>query len=231
MRRRRFLRVGTAAGTLGLAGCFGLGGGNSSPPPRKAEVYDSISTNDGAIVVNLTADPTVESRADVDASLALSLGLPVGRAAAAKGGGRGQGATGRGSGGWSSAPHRGGRAIHHGHEDDDDWREEHENEISRYDAAIAVVALGYMGSQEEFSDDPPPAGPLDESQWDERWTDPEPDQQLSMPVEQPGWYRVGSKLRSENGNQGFGWESVDFRVDQSGDGYEVENPWQVSPRL
>ena len=226
MRRRRFLRAGTAIGTLGLAGCFGFGGGGggSNPPPRKAEVYDTITTTDGDIVVELMADPRVESRTAAQNSLA----LPVGRAAAQKGG-RGSGATGRGSGGWGGAPKRGGRAIYHGDDDDDDWREDRRDEISWYGAAISVVGLGYMGTKSQYSDDPPPAGPL--SEWDQRWTDAQADQRLSMDVGRPGWYRVGTRLTHENGDQNFGWESVDFRVDPAGDGYDVENPWQVSPRL
>ena len=227
MRRRNFLRIGTVAGALGLAGCIGGGGGGSNPPPRRAEVYDTIATSDGDIVVELTGDPRVESRAD-EASLALSVGLPVGRAAAQKGG-RGSGATGRGSGGWAGAPKRGGRAIYHGHDDDDDWREDHRDEISWYGAAISAVGIGYMGTREQYSDDPPPAGPL--AEWDQRWTDVQADQQLSMDVGRPGWYRVGTNLTHESADQNFGWESVDFRVDPAGEGYEVENPWQVAPRL
>ena len=231
MRRRRVLQAASALGTLGLAGCFGFGGGSSNPPPRQAEVYEQISANDGEVTVALEDDPEVESRAEIDGGAALSLGFapPIGVAAAQKGG-RGAGATGRGTGAYSGAPHNShGRAIHHGRDDDDEWREDHADEIEEYDAAIQTVAIGYMGTTDEYSDDPPPVGPLDE--WDQRWDDPEPDSTLSMSVDDEGWYRVGAELTSESGSHDFGWESVDFEVDESGGSYEVENPWQVSPRL
>lgn len=231
MRRRRFIRAASALGTLGFAGCFGFGGGSNNPPPRQAEVYQDISASDGEVTVALVPDPEVESRADIDASGVLTLGFapPVGVAAAQKGG-RGAGATGRGAGEYSNAPHNShGRAVYHGHRDDDEWREDHADEIREYDAAVRTVAIGYMGTNEEYSDDPPPVGPLDE--WDQRWDDPQPDSTLSMSVAEEGWYRVGANLASESGSHDFGWESVDFEVDESGGSYEVENPWQVSPRL
>ena len=161
----------------------------------------------------------------------LSVGFapPIGVAAAQKGG-RGAGATGRGAGEYSSAPHNShGRAVYHGHRDDDDWREDHEDEITEYDATIQTVAIGYMGTTDEYSDDPPPVGPLDE--WDQRWDDPETGTTLTMDVGEEGWYRVGAELTSANGSHDFGWESVDFEIDGSEGSYEVENPWQVSPRL
>jgi len=194
-------------------------------------VYEDIEASSGNIVVETEPNPWVKSREDVSASLALQVGLPVGRAAAAKGGGRGKGATGRGSGGWSDAPHyRKGRAVYHGHEEDDDWREEHEDEIEKYDATLATAGIVYLGTEDEYSDDPPPVGRPDQG-WDQTWDDPSPDQQLSVTVEEVGWYRVGTKLEAEDGDHNFGWESVDFEVEESDDGFTVDNRWQVSPRI
>jgi hypothetical protein len=216
--------------TLGaLAGCLG----GSPNPPRQSEVFNELSVSSGTLRIPLVSTPTVESRADVEASLgdldadASSLSI-VGSARAAKGSGRGSGATGRGSGGYSSAPHgRHGRAIYHGHDDDDDWREEHRDEIERYQATHQKVGLAYLGSDAQYSDDPPEPGPVD---WDETWTSPKKDT-LTFENLQQGWYRVGSKLVAKQGSHEFGWEAVDFEVDRESSSYDIENPWKVSPRL
>jgi hypothetical protein len=229
MRRRRFLQVGIAAGVAGLAGCTSFGGGGNRPPPRKSAVFQTITVNEGTLAVELESDPWVNSRAEVDASTALSVAPPIGVAAGDKGGSRGVGATGRGSGGWISAPKRRGYAVYHGY-DDDDWREDNRDEVRQYDAVPVTVGLGYLGTAAAYSEDPPEVGRLEQG-WDQTWSDPEAGQQLTMSLEQPGWYRIGTELQSENGDHNFGWESVDFEVDQEGEGYDVENPWKISPRV
>lgn len=229
MQRRSFIR----AGVLGLAGIgtlAGCSGSSSANPPRQSEVFNQVQVSSGTIEVPLVADPIVESRADVEASLNVGASvLPiVGVANAQKGGGRGSGATGRGTGGYSTAPHgRHGRAIYHGHDDDDDWREDHRDEIETYRASHQRVGLAYLGSDDQYSDDPPEPGPVD---WDQTWSDPE-EQTVTYENVQQGWYRVGSKLQAEQGSHDFGWEAVDFEVDEESSGYEIENPWKVSPRL
>lgn len=51
-------------------------------------------------------------------------------------------------------------------------------------------------------------------------------------IDQPGWYRIGTKLETPNGKHDFGWEAIDFRVEETDDGsYEVTEEWKVSPRL
>jgi len=228
MDRRSFVR----ASALGLVGIGSLAGcsGSSPNPPRQSEVFDELQISSGTLQIPLVSDPRVESRADVSASLNVApSALPiVGSARAQKGGGRGGGATGRGSGGYRSAPHGAhGRAIYHGHDDDDEWRREHDDEIRTYQAAVAAVGIAHLGTADEYSNDPPEPGPVD---WDNQWEDPE-QQTLTYGEVRPGWYRVGSKLEAEQGSHDFGWEAVDFEVDEDGSSYDVENPWKVSPRL
>lgn len=227
MDRRSYLKHFAATATVVMAGCSG----GSSPPPRDANVYERVAAADGDIVVDLSAQPSVESRASLSSSQSLdaAVALPVGRAAAAKGGGRGSGATGRGSGGWSSAPkNSNGRAIYHGHSDDDEWREEHDDEIRRYRAVPAVVGAAYLGPESEYSDDPPEPGPVE---WDVRRTDPAAGETVEVPIQRPGWYRVGTRLEAAEADHDFGWESIDFRARQTSDSYELTEKWQVPPRL
>jgi hypothetical protein len=231
MRRRTFLHGAAAGGLAALAGCSVLGG--STSPPRRSDAVDTIRMQDGALQIDLADQPYVESRQDADAPvvqrrLDLSALSPVGRAAAkGKGGGGGKGATGRGSGGYSSAPrtHRG-RAKYHGGAYGDDWREDHEDEVRRYRAAITAVGVAYLGSQLEFQDDKPGAGPVP---WDDRVRTP--DDTLSYDVGRPGWYRVGSHMEARGGNTDFGWEAVDVQVQDEGSSMAIEEKWKVSPRL
>lgn len=53
-----------------------------------------------------------------------------------------------------------------------------------------------------------------------------------FPIDSPGWYRIGTKLETPNGKHTFGWENIDFKVEEADDGsYEVTKQWKVSPRL
>jgi hypothetical protein len=224
MRRRRLLRTGVGTGlAAGLSGCLGIfGGGGSSPPPRVSEVFEDVSLQGDGVAIQLENEVTVESRADVSASLAAGLS-PVGVAAAQKGGGGGRG--GRGAGGYAGAPRNpNGHAAHRA--DDDDWREDHEDEIERYRASIATLGVGYVGTDDQYEDDPPGPGPL--SDWDRTMTEGSfAGETISVDVGREGWYRVGTELVAADGSHAFGWEALDFELDAT----EVDKTWKVSPRL
>ncbi|MCU4799276.1 hypothetical protein OB920_02685 [Halobacteria archaeon HArc-gm2] len=227
-----------------LAGCSS---GQQQSPPRQSKVFGELTVSGEAIEIPLVADPTVESRADISpnqaqisasqADTSPSVGLddvaPVGNArAGGRGGrgGRGAGAQGRGAGGYSSAPKgRHGRAIYHGHPDDDDdeWRADHVDDLDRYQATHRTAAIAFLGPTASYSEDPPGPGPVE---WDETWENPDP-KTLTYSNLQRGWYRAGSHLTAENASHDFGWEVVDFEVTGSEGNYRIENPWKVSPRL
>ncbi|PSP80046.1 hypothetical protein BRC81_02285 [Halobacteriales archaeon QS_1_68_20] len=235
MRRRRFVASGATVGALTLAGCLGS---SPTPPPRRSEVFEAVGADGTSLQMNLAGQPVVESRADVDAAegsgsfgsvvAALAALNPVGTAAAAKGGGGGRGATGRGSGEHGSAPkNHNGHAKYHGG-DYDDWREEHEDEVETYQAEVALLAIGFIGTDPQMEDSPPEPGPID---WDETWQDPQPDQDITYEPPRTGWYRTGAKLEAKGANHSFGWECLDFRVNDANETVEVDNVWKVSPRL
>lgn len=167
---------------------------------------------------------------DLPASADLAFS-PVG-VAAAKGGGLGgskggRGATGRGSGGYSSA-HKTthGWAWWHGGAYADDWYDDHDDETTRYDVRIRSVGIKRFGSSSEFRDNRPDAGPVP---WDREYDSP--DDFVEHAVQKPGWYRVGAHIVGKRVNHDFKWECVDFELVPSGSGYEVTNEWKVSPRI
>lgn len=241
MKRRRFLATGTATlgATLGLAGCVGgIGGGSgSAAPPRESEVFQSISMKQEALVVQLEKSPVVTSRADVGgnqnnkqqppSSGVFGALAPVGVASAGGRGGRGgRGATGRGRGGSGNVPSgRNGRNKWHGGSYAA-WHDDHDDEVEEYRCQISECGVGYLGSDEEYSDDPPGAGAVE---WDKTYSNPQ--QSMRYNNLQPGWYRVGAHLMSMNGSHDFGWEAVDFQMMSEGSGYSVANEWKISPRL
>jgi hypothetical protein len=238
MNRRRFLAtsVTTLGATLGIAGCIG-GGNDSAAPPRESEVFQSISAKQEALVVQLEQSPVVTSRADVGGNqdnmqqpppngMFGSL-VPVGVASAGGRGGRGgRGASGRGRGGSGNVPSgRNGRSKYHGGAYGA-WHDDHDDEIEEYRCQIPQCGVGYLGSDDEYSDDPPGVGKVE---WDKTYSNPQ--QTMRYSDLQPGWYRVGAKLMSMNGNHNFGWEGVDFQMMSGGSGYTVDNQWKISPRL
>jgi hypothetical protein len=241
MNRRRFLAAGTATlgATLGLAGCIGgIGGGSgSAAPPRESEVFQSIRAKQKALVVQLEQSPVVTSRADIGGNQnnmrqppsdgVLGALAPVGVASAGGRGGRGgRGASGRGRGGSGNVPSgRNGRNKYHGGSYSA-WHNDHDDEVEEYRCQISRCGVGYLGSDAEYSDDPPGVGAVE---WDE--TFPSPQQAMRYSNLQRGWYRVGAKLTSMNGNHNFGWEAVDFQMMSEGTGYNVANQWKISPRL
>lgn len=234
MDRREFLAKGTVTvGTLtGLAGCFGLFGGNSPPPPRESHVFQPVQMRNGQVRVELENDLWVRSRADVGARLEPAAAgfvddpgdlSPVGVASAKKG------AKGRGTGGYGRAPRdRHGRAILYGHDDDDDWYENNEDEIRRYGAVVTAMGVAYLGSDAQFENNPPGPG-RPPGGWDRTVSDPSG--AIAEPVDSEGWYRVGAELQAANGSHVFGWEAIDMEVDREAGGMQLDEQWKVSPRI
>lgn len=232
MQRRDFLRSAAAAGGVAaLAGCSILGGSNA-PPPRRSNAIASVEPQNGALRIEPADDAWIESRKDASAPVISGLLAPlspVGGARAAKGGGGGgRGATGRGTGGYGSAPRTSkGRAWWHGGAYANGWRDDHDDEIQRYRAAIAAIGVAFLGSDDRFEDDRPGAG---EVPWDETFRDVE--ETMSYEISREGWYRVGARMQGRNGNTNFGWEAVDMEIDRTAGGeYVVDEKWKVSPRL
>jgi len=226
MKRRRFLAgTGIVAGTA-LAGCLG----GKAAPPRRSEVVDQLQVQENTLTVDLSDAPSVESTRDFggDVEPAVADLDPVGVAAAAKGGGGGgRGATGRASGGWGNAPKTNkGRAKWHGGSYVSNWRDDNEDDVERYDARIAAVGFAFLGTEEQFEDDKPGAGPVP---WDRTVEDPQDQPQFT--IDREGWHRVGTKLEKKQGSGDFGWEAIDFKADSTTNGFEVEKQWKVSPRL
>jgi hypothetical protein len=231
MERRKFLAAtGSALGATGLAGC-GLLGSDELPPPRKSDVFEQIEVATNAIVVPLEDQPEAEAAANAnDAVAAAAVGslAPVGVARGAKG----RGAAGRGSGGaYSAAPHGAhGRAIWHGEDDDDDWRDDHQGQIEMYRAAVPAVALARVGGPGDDEDDLPGAGPP--GNWDERIEDPDPGEDVRLERDvRPGWYRVGAHLEARSADRDLGWSAVDMHVVERGGSFRIEEKWKVEPRL
>lgn len=235
MHRRRFVATLATLAPVALAGC----GSDAAPPPRKAEVYSDVELDDSTLVIDLVSDPEVESRVDevgdASGSLAGDSGpAPVGVARAAKGG---RGATGRGTGGYSSAPTgRHGWAVYYGGAYGDDWRDDHDDDVRMYDAEIATLAVAHLGTEAEYEDDPPGPGPVP---WDETWEDPDEGtaesidlSSMSSSVVSLGadWYRVGTELVATDGSTNFGWQCVDVLV-EAGEDRSIDEVWHVRSRV
>ncbi|UPV76611.1 hypothetical protein M0R89_18940 (plasmid) [Halorussus limi] len=230
MRRREFIAGTGIFAASALAGCAG----SKSPPPRKSNVFETIEARDGKIQVALEDDTWVKSRYDGGSQNALPDpdevgGLnPVGSVRAMGKGGGGRGATGRATGGYSSAPktHHG-RAWWHGGNYAVNWYDNHQDAVTKYGVGVSAFGVASLGSSSEMEDNAPGAGPVP---WDCRVSNPNDTETCA--VEREGWYRVGAELRGKNGHD-FDWECVDFEVSQqiTGDGYEIQKQWKVSPRI
>ncbi|MBZ6495350.1 hypothetical protein [Natrinema longum] len=46
-----------------------------------------------------------------------------------------------------------------------------------------------------------------------------------------GWYRVGTRLESPDGDTDFEWQAADFRLERASDGLAVDEAWHVRPRV
>lgn len=249
-------------GVVSIAGCLGSSSSSSSPPPRKSNVVPDVELAEGGLVVDVAADANrwVASRRDVEvqqspqtgstvgtesgsvagsqtgASLvgSLSTVAPVGTASAQKGGGGGRGATGRGAGGYSSAPRTGNhRAWFHAHDDADDWYDEHSDETTRVPVDVATIGVAYLGSNAAFRARSPGPGDV---LWDETFDDPGSEVDADLGDVQAGWYRVGAELVTDDdsvagGTRNLGWESVDLRVERSGGTSRITERWKVSPQI
>ena len=229
MRRRQFVAAAGLGALTALGGCLG----DQSPPPRKSNVIAGFETTDGTLAIDVANDTWVVSRYEPNQQ---SLGRlnPVGVAAAAKGGGGGggRGATGRGSGGYSSAPRtRHGYAWYHGGDYADDWYENHRDEVTRYDVGVAALGVAYLGSTAEMRDDPPGPGAVP---WDETFRDPADTVRydLTNGGRDAGWYRVGAHLVGADVNHDFRWASYDLEINRTGgESYAIDEKWKVSPRV
>jgi hypothetical protein len=235
MDRRSFLRgsIGIATG-LGLAGCLG----GSSPPPRRAQVFSDVELQGTTMQIDLSSQPQVESRIEDVQDAALSMGgagvagslSPIGVARAAKGAGN------RGAGGYASAPRgRHGWAVWHGGAYSDDWRDNHRDDLRMYAASVAVLGVAYLGTDNEYENDPPGPGP---QPWDKKWQNPNDGAAKQVDIgaispgsgPQEGWYRVGTKLVAKNENADFGFQGADFEIDNEGN-WIVDKAWHVKPRV
>ncbi|ELZ96218.1 hypothetical protein [Haloferax sulfurifontis] len=241
MKRRTFLQLTGLGAVGGLAGCLG----SNSPPPRKSSVVSDFEASDGSLVVDLADQTWVMSRYEAadQSSLSgfdpqsLAAFSPVGVASAKgkSGGGGGRGATGRGTGGYASAPRTvHGHAWYHGGDYADDWYENNANQVSRFPVGVAALGVAYLGSTAAMRDDAPDAGPVP---WDREIQDPndtvEYDIDDDSQLGQDGWYRVGAHVVGDDVNHDFRWECYDLEVtDGIGDaGYSIEEEWKVSPRI
>lgn len=228
MRRRTFI----AAAGLGAVGALGGCLGNSSPPPRKSSVVSEFETADSTLSIDLASDTWVMSRYEPNQQSLDGLN-PVGVASAKgkSGSGGGRGATGRATGGYSSAPRTGhGYAWYHGGDYADDWYEDHGDEVRRYGVTVAALGVAYLGSTAQMRDDAPDAGPVP---WDEEFRTPNGTVEYDLAsANGDGWYRVGANVVGENGHD-FRWECYDLEVDSTigSDEYDIEEEWKVSPRI
>lgn len=247
MNRRDYLRTcGVAAmGSLGaLTGCLGS---ESGPPPRKSNVIKEIAVEGGTLLIVPYSDTEqwIMTRRDINlqsssvnqgstTSGTLASVSPIGVARAAKG----SGATGRGSGGYSSAPRtRNGRAWYGAGSGHNDWYDENEQEVKKIPADLATIGVAYLGTNELFQEQAPGPGPLE---WHEEYENPDTSGQIESEILNrggQGWYRVGSKVKVEESevasgeNVNLGWECVDVRVEEDGGGFSITERWKVSPEV
>lgn len=253
MDRRTLLKTSGIVATGGLTALAGCSGGDNEPPPRKSNVIDRIQlADDGtALIIDPVTDENkwVRSRRDIDieasdrtkgkersidasADRSLLADLsPIGVARAAKG----RGATGRGSGGFSSAPKTSrGRARFWGGGYTNRWYNDHDDEVDRYPVDIATLGVAYIGSNAVFEEQDPGPGPVN---WDVTYDAPT-DSDIETPFQnlRPGWYRVGANIVTPDGGRtdartDLGWECVDLRIEDNNGGKEITERWKVSPRI
>lgn len=234
MNRRKFLTTAAATTTtIAVAGCTV---GDQSPPPRRSNVFEGLSTEEGTLRANLASNPTVKSRAQVhetpieeeineqlsNAGSFLASLSPVGVAAA-----KGRGVAGRGVSSGGSAP-RGthGWYIYYGGDYADGWYEEHEKEVKEYPVNIVEAGVGRLGQLEAEEKTLPVPGPVE---WEEVYNSP--NDSFTYDIPRQGWYRVGLHMVAANADYNFGWAAVDFQLEQEGGEYRISNQWKVSPRI
>lgn len=258
MERREFIKtsgVVAVSGITALAGCTGTSA--DAPPPRKSNVIEDVQlSEDGtALSINPVSEEEqwVQTRRDItsgtvrtedteadntttntSANLSTLAELsPIGVASAAKG----RGATGRGAGGYSSAPRTSnGRAWFFGGAYANTWYDNHEDEVDKVPVRVANLGIAYIGTNTEFEEQDPGPGPVS---WDQTYDNSGMDTPIEANVAdlQTGWYRVGADIVVDNRGNGddeakdLGWECIDVRIEETGSGREITERWKVSPRI
>jgi len=195
-------------------------------------VFDDVTLDGTTMEIAVESDVEVESRAEAaQGDLGAGSLAPVGVARGAKGAGS------RGTGGFSGAPkNRHGWAVWHGG-NYRSWRNDHDDDVRMYDARIATLAVGYIGTDQEYEQGPPGPGPGDVS-WDREWDNPDRGSTYTADIAEitngssprEGWYRVGTELVSRDGDIDFDWQSVDFEIDNDAS-WELDKAWYVKPRV
>ncbi|ERG96995.1 MAG: hypothetical protein J07HQW2_03481 [Haloquadratum walsbyi J07HQW2] len=252
--------VGTIA-IGSTAGCIRLFQSDQSPPPRKSNVIGDISVMSDAEALEVTTAPAesqwVMTRQEIDTASSqtqaqaqaqidntdthidwdqlsitevdssLDSVSPIGTAEAAKG----RGATGRGRGGFSSAPRTSnGRAWYGGGAYAATWYNDHDDDVSRVPVTIDTLGIGFIGDNDTFTERSPGPGPIN---WETTYDDPAREVRADLGPRR-GWYRVGAEVNAElaeGGTRSLGWESIDFRVQSDGSEEEITKTWKVSPRI
>jgi len=230
MRRRQFIATTGIGALTALGGCLG----NKSPPPRRSSVISDFEVSNGTLVVDLATDKWVLSRYD-GAQQSPAMVSPVGVASAkgSNGGSGGRGATGRGTGGYTSAPRTGhGHAWYHGGDYTDDWYDDHEDEVTQYPVTVAALGVAYLGSTDQMRDEAPDAGTVP---WDREFQNPSEtvtyDVADRQEFSQAGWYRIGANIVGTDSNHDFRWECYDLEISDTATGFNVDEQWKVSPRI
>ena len=86
--------------------------------------------------------------------------------------------------------------------------------------------VGYLADSDATDEELPDAGPVE-------WTAPcdGDHDELAVEPSEPGWYRVGARLRGAADGRDFGWEAVDAKLVEDEEGWRIDSQWKVSPRL
>ncbi|UPW01428.1 hypothetical protein M0R88_04825 [Halorussus gelatinilyticus] len=106
------------------------------------------------------------------------------------------------------------------------WRGRHGHRVRDADARVVQCGVGYIGDPDATEEELPGAGPVE---WTHR-CDGDHDEMAVVPSD-PGWYRVGARLRGTAEGRDFGWEAVDAKLVDGDDGWRIDAQWKVSPRL
>ena len=248
MNRRKFLTRTSGIATASMVGLAGCTTTTEEAPPRKSNIIETINIEDKAtLVIDQVDDPDqwVMSRRDLElrnmatavgnsASSLLSTLSPVGVASAKGRGAAGRGAKGGGKG-FSSAPKTSrGRARYGGGVYVAGWYDDHDDDVDRYPVDINTIGIKYFGESEDFREQAPSPGPV---AWDEVFTNVDGKMTISADKIdlgqelQEGWYRVGSQVVTPDGDTNMGWESYDFKVEETDGSMEITKIWKVSPRI
>ncbi|WP_435155541.1 hypothetical protein [Haladaptatus sp. DFWS20] len=107
------------------------------------------------------------------------------------------------------------------------WHDRYGDEVEEYDAIVNGCGIGDIGSEETTEYDLPGAGPIG---WDNDCDGDHTEMQFT--TDEAGWYRVGARLGTSDGEHDFGWEAVDVKIVKGTDSeWEIDSQWKVSLRL